>query len=210
MRVFMLDQHGCNDKKMQGMCKSSVLMARPWVLYQWFMVLSKVHPQFHDMKLPSYSAMERNVEEASNTIMEEVSFVTDTGRLEREHRIGSDVARVRGVEIRSPAAGGVETGSPAAGGGSCGSSVLDDRPVVGDDCPVDGDDVLGSLRSTFIMPAASTTEITADNYQQARFLMKTAEFMAEGHRAGGLRELRDRTVAGAGDGEPGSLSLIHI
>ena len=76
--------------------------------------------------------------------------------------------------------------------------------VTSDDCPVDGGDVLGSLRSTFIMPAASTAEITADNYQQARFLMKTAEFMAEGHRAGGLRELRDRTVAGAGDGEAGS------
>ena len=89
MRVFMLDQHGCNDKKMQRMCKSSVLMARPWVLYQWFMVLSKVHRQFHDMVLPSYSHMERNVEEASNTIMEEVSFVTNTSRLEREHRIGS-------------------------------------------------------------------------------------------------------------------------
>ena len=43
MRIFMLDQHGCNDKKMQRMCKSSVLMARPWVLYQWFMVLSKIH-----------------------------------------------------------------------------------------------------------------------------------------------------------------------
>ena len=130
IKILLLDNKRQPDVLMKKMLSSAELLARPWVLYHWFCVLRHVHGQFSFVRIPEYNELVSLVEEANNSIVERLEFVSDKNSLSRESEIGSDTTRTRS-EVASVDVENVDDSDVTGGLGSfssVGSSFLMNTP----------------------------------------------------------------------------------
>jgi len=78
---------------------SAVLLPCPWVLYQWFIVLFRVHRWYMIDDFPGYAEFEKMMQVTINEIKSNATFLNDANDLQLEDAIGSDVAHVQSTEI---------------------------------------------------------------------------------------------------------------
>jgi len=73
---------------------SGVFLPRPWVLYQWFILLFRVHHWYMTDDFPSYAEFEEMMQVTINEIKSNATFLNDANDLQMEDAIRSDVAQV--------------------------------------------------------------------------------------------------------------------
>jgi len=100
VQYYFLDATGKNFDQMAQMAFSSaVLLPCPWVLYQWFILLFRVHRWYMIDDFPSYAEFEKMMQVTINEIKTNATFLNDANDLQLEDAIGSDVAHVQSTEI---------------------------------------------------------------------------------------------------------------
>ena len=128
MKIMLLDSNRKPDILMKKMLTTAELLARPWVLYQWFCVLKHTHAQFGSVTIPSYADLVTMVEEANSTIVENMDLVSDKEQLSREDEIGSDITRTRDSGAFHSDVGELEGTDDISCFSSAGSSFLMNTP----------------------------------------------------------------------------------
>ena len=98
IKILLVGPEYEKDMLLQAVKQSALVMARPWVLYQWFLVLQEVNPWYRDefnVTLPEYDIFKWDVAKINEQILEEAVACTDKVEIDREMAMGSDVARMR-------------------------------------------------------------------------------------------------------------------
>ena len=101
IKILLVGPEYETDKLLQAVKESSLVMARPWVLYQWFLVLQEVNPWYKDefnVTLPDYDTFKDDVAKVNEQMLEDVIKCTDQAEIDREAVMGSDVACMRATE----------------------------------------------------------------------------------------------------------------
>jgi len=99
VKYYFLDPSGKNFDHMAKMAFSSgVLLPRPWILYQWFLVLFRVHCWYTVDDFPSYTQFEEMIRLLISDIKEAAVKVNNPNDIHLENAIGSDVAQVQSTE----------------------------------------------------------------------------------------------------------------
>jgi len=104
LKVYLLDSHGNIDFLHHQAFGRTNLLARPWVVWQWLLFLKCTHPMYKDLRVPSWSTVQKNMDSANKSIRENCVRITDGTAMAFENRIGSDIAEVLGTEV--PYSGG--------------------------------------------------------------------------------------------------------
>ena len=101
IKILLVGPEYEKDMLLQAVKQSALVMARPWVLYQWFLVLQEVNPWYKDefnVMLPDYDTFKDDVAKVNEQMLEDVIKCTDQAEIDREAVMGSDVACMRATE----------------------------------------------------------------------------------------------------------------
>jgi energy-coupling factor transporter ATP-binding protein EcfA2 len=98
LRIYLLDEKGQFDSLAQKILQTTSILARPWVLYQWFSVFLAIHPFYSDLDLPPYDVFAREIDAANGGILESGTQIDDQKTLRHEAGIGSDVGKAQQSE----------------------------------------------------------------------------------------------------------------
>jgi len=100
VKYYFLDPTGKQFDHMTQMAFSSpVFLPRPWVLYQWFILLFKVHRWYTIYSFPGYPEFEQMMQAVITDIRNSAIRLDNANDLQLEDAIGSDVAQVQSTEI---------------------------------------------------------------------------------------------------------------
>jgi hypothetical protein len=98
LKMYLMDEQGNFDILAENVFHTTSIIARPWVLYQWFSVLKTVHTFYTDLKLPSYEQFAKEINTANRFIMENSIKISERKVLRFEAGIGSDVGQAQQSE----------------------------------------------------------------------------------------------------------------
>jgi DNA polymerase III delta prime subunit len=63
--IVLVDSKGQSDHHFRKLYGSNIVFARPWVIFQWLVVLQAINPRYHDLKIPEYSAIQWSINQAN-------------------------------------------------------------------------------------------------------------------------------------------------
>ena len=102
--IHMVDASRNSDEMMKKMLKTTALLARPWVLFRWLVVLKAVNPFYQDLLQLNWETVQEEIESLNGEIVRKSSLITNRNAVNWEQSLGSDVAKSHYVE--KPAGGG--------------------------------------------------------------------------------------------------------
>ena len=75
---------------------TNLIQARPYVIYQWLLVLRQVNPLYtDDPALPSFATVKRIIDKTNEAVIEQAQQISDPQTILFEASLGDDVSRVR-------------------------------------------------------------------------------------------------------------------
>jgi hypothetical protein len=106
MLFYMVDDKGNPDFLAAKIFRSTRLLARPWVLAQWLVVLHRLNPAYKDLELgDTYELIQKikeRLEDNEKSMLDEPLCIHKKEAMEFEGKIGSDVANVQQTEEPMP------------------------------------------------------------------------------------------------------------
>jgi hypothetical protein len=102
LQIFLVDHKGNHDSLAEAVFSTSALIARPFVIAQWLLVLQKVHRHYFDLHVESITRLKEIVDQMSKLeqhLRDSATTVSDPEDVAREDQMGSDVAQVQNVDI---------------------------------------------------------------------------------------------------------------
>ena len=99
LHLHMVDPSKNSDEMMKKMLKTTTLLARPWVLFQWIAVLREVNPYYKDIMLNlEWDKMRKEIESLNKEIVDSADIIADHHAVHWEKALGSDVGKSHYVE----------------------------------------------------------------------------------------------------------------
>ena len=99
IKMHLLDAEGRFDALAQEAFGRCDILARPWVIYQWLVILNKVHSSYGHIQVPSYEVIRSKIETANGYMRASATLTSAKGAIAHENSIGSDVSHAQSSEL---------------------------------------------------------------------------------------------------------------
>jgi len=99
LRMFLLDPKGDPDRLSRDIYGTALIMARPWVIAQWLLVLKWLHPFYKDLDVSKIKEVEHVIQHINSRLQANAINVTDPNIIEYEQSLGADIAEVQHTDV---------------------------------------------------------------------------------------------------------------
>ena len=94
-KIHLFCDDGKRDILFEKMRGSSLILGRPYVIYQWLLVLKRINEFYHAKGIPDFTTIQKTVDEANTEVFDTMYVCNDENVLLNELEEGNDVAEIR-------------------------------------------------------------------------------------------------------------------
>lgn len=94
-KLHLMCEDGQRDRLAEKILGSSILLGRPYVIYQWLLVLKRVNVLYQNDNVPDFSVIEKKTVEANEEVVKTMSVTHEENILLTNLKESDDVAEVR-------------------------------------------------------------------------------------------------------------------
>lgn len=87
--LAFVNEKGCVHRLFKASNGSHMVFARPHVIYQWLVILVKVHPHYSAFNILSFCQIQRDIEEANQAIHKDATVRENPELCEFDNNLGS-------------------------------------------------------------------------------------------------------------------------